>query len=107
MRGNNIEGSIPKNLARLRKLKMLVLNENLLTGTLPVAVFELPELEILQLQGNHLNKVQIGNMALRDSDLVLFDYEDSSSKIDKKNVRSLFKYSDTRTADTKFEDDND
>ena len=47
--GNNLQGSIPEEMAEMTEVKVLLLSSNNLTGTLPAALFNLTSLRILDL----------------------------------------------------------
>ncbi|KAB2006276.1 hypothetical protein ES319_D11G333300v1, partial [Gossypium barbadense] len=51
--GNRLTGSIPEELANLRNLTSLVLENNGLSGTLPAALRDLPKIERLHLSSNN------------------------------------------------------
>ena len=55
LRNNRLTGSIPVELASLKKLEILILENNELTGAIPFALSYLRNLEILYLSGNQLS----------------------------------------------------
>ena len=104
---NELHGGVPKEISGLTKLYSLVLSKNKLTGEFPEAVLSLANLRIVQIQYNDFDKKYLTNNIPEKTNLVLFEFDDIQNRIDRKDLDNFFSDRDIRTADTKFEDDND
>ena len=98
--GNKLSGEIKLELGHLVHLKELVLSYNNFEGNLPNSAADLEHLQLVQLQGNNFSSIK----ALRYSKsegLATFDSDDliMNSQFNDKNG-----FSNTRMADTKFDD---
>ncbi|XP_074335404.1 receptor kinase-like protein Xa21 [Apium graveolens] len=76
LHGNNLYGSIPRDIGKLVKMKSLSLHHNFLTGTIPVKIGELSELGYLDLGANKIsgliptsicNMTKLVNLELHDN----------------------------------------
>lgn len=57
LQGNNLTGTIPKELGGLDKLQVLYLHKNQLTGPIPPELAKLPDLRVLFLSENQLTRI--------------------------------------------------
>lgn len=99
--GNELSGAISWELGKLTHLKELVLSYNKFEGNLPESTADLQHLQLVQLQGNKFNSVR----ALRHTQsnaLAIFDSDDDLLNLQLKQG----KFSQTRMADTKFEEEH-
>tara|TARA_B100001094_G_scaffold324633_1_gene377538 strand:+ start:4207 stop:4596 length:390 start_codon:yes stop_codon:yes gene_type:complete len=65
----SITGTIPVELGNLQNLEILDLNTNLLTGVVPLSLSRISELNVLNLGNNTIKKLQHGTE-------IIGDYED-------------------------------
>ena len=99
---NQLFGDIPESIGNLTALRELVLSNNELGGAIPESISKLAQLEVLQLQNNVFESYE-GLGKLNTRQLLVFDYDVEKSEFDYRDL----KFSRTRMADTKFEDDNE
>ncbi len=104
---NKFEGEVPTSLSSLISLKVLIIAENSFSNKFPKEILSLPKLELVQIQKNKFNKTYLLNEVLTQSSLALFDYDQEAEKIIKKDITDIYNNAQYRTADTKFEDDEE
>jgi len=97
---NSLKGAIPNQIGNLTKLKELVLANNEFGGEIPVEFGQLASLEVFQIQNNKFDSFK--NLQEMDTrQFLVFDYDKDDIKMDFKDI----KFSKTRMADTKFDDE--
>lgn len=97
---NSLKGAIPSQIGNLTKLKELVLANNEFGGEIPMEFGQLASLEVFQIQNNKFDSFK--NLQEMDTrQFLVFDYDKDDIKIDFKDI----KFSKTRMADTKFDDE--
>ncbi len=105
--GNNqIEGDIPESISRLKNLKTIVFAENKFEGKFPSSILTLPNLKIVQLQRNNFDQFHLKNSLPAESGFALLDY-DNEDKFSKGSFKAIYLNNDIRTADTKFDDEEE
>lgn len=63
---NNLSGTLPTNLSNLRQLEFLYLNDNILTGSIPSELGQLSELSVFYIENNSLTgslPSELGNLS--------------------------------------------
>lgn len=97
---NSLKGAIPNQIGNLTKLKELVLANNQFGGEIPMEFGQLASLEVFQIQNNKFDSFK--NLQEMDTrQFLVFDYDKDDVKVDFKDI----KFSKTRMADTKFDDE--
>jgi len=97
---NSLKGIIPRQMGNMTELKELVLANNDLYGEIPTEIGQLASLEVFQIQNNKFDSFK--NLEQMDArQFLVFDYDKESFNNDFKDI----KFSKTRMADTKFDDE--
>jgi len=103
---NHFEGEVPDTIGNLWYLERLILTENQLGGAFPRSIFLLPKLDLLQIQNNDFSKDEMSAGVPSNNQYSLLDFGEKDLPFEQEKYRVFSIEMKTRTADTKFDDED-